>query len=410
MVFGSRAAKEKLEDTEIQCRFGDTEICLNFHKRVGPLRNGRQPIFVTILLPEFISDQAVRLTFSNFGDVVSVFKGRHKFNKDIRNGKRHVKIFPAGEDPAILPRKISFHGRIQRDVLFAEKVVLCYRCKTRHMLGENCSVATPITEDSSMSLAEQSDTPSQNAAPVQPESSVETQPSTESQQTPSPTLEGAREGDSSMTDGSGSDSDSGPSSESDDESESGLESSVGTNSPSGSSLDLPSRENLSVVQKVQVNKEQGSQKPGTVTPSKGDQTIKKPTPTSSAKTEKQVPKNKRTLKSLRDFPLPDIFPKWYRDNSTSIFRQALTDFGIKNNIDGFVEVVHAAAGLMHDLCLSENHFIHNLSKQFKRYCADNPNGPKSTIEKFGDYLYRRAMKVWPGAFNIIHERERYKHA
>ena len=112
---------------------------------------------MTILLSELISDQAVRLAFSNFGDVVSVFKGRHKFNKEIRNGKRHVKIFPAGEDPAILPRKICFHGGIQREVLFAEKVVLCYRCKTRHMLGENCPVATPTTEDSSMSLAEQSD-------------------------------------------------------------------------------------------------------------------------------------------------------------------------------------------------------------------------------------------------------------
>ena len=153
LVFGSKAAKEKLESTEIQCRFGDSELCLNFHKRFGPLRNGREPIFVTIFLPEFISDQAVRLAFSKFGDVISVFKGRHKFNTDVRNGKRHVKIFPAGEDPAILPRKITFHGRIQRDVLFAEKVVLCYRCKTRHMLGENCPVATPTTEDSSMSLA-----------------------------------------------------------------------------------------------------------------------------------------------------------------------------------------------------------------------------------------------------------------
>ena len=130
---------------------------------------------MTILLPEFISDQAVRLAFSNFGDVVSVFKGRHRFNTDIRNGKRHVKIFPAGEDPAILPRKITFHGRIQRDVLFAEKVVLCYRCKTRHMLGENCPVVTPIAKDSSMSLAEQSDIPGESTAPVQLESSEETQ-------------------------------------------------------------------------------------------------------------------------------------------------------------------------------------------------------------------------------------------
>ena len=190
MVFGSKAAKEKLESTEIQCRFGDSEICLNFHKRVGPLRNERKPIFVTILLPEFISDQAVRLAFSNFGDVVSVSKGRHKFNTDIRNGRRHVKSFPAGEDPAILPRKITFHGRIQRDVLFAEKVVLCYRCKTRHMLGEDCPVATTITEDSSMSLAEQSDIPGESTAPVQPESSVMTQPSTESQQTSSSTQGG----------------------------------------------------------------------------------------------------------------------------------------------------------------------------------------------------------------------------
>ena len=61
LVFGSKAAKEKLEGTEIQCRFGDSEICLNFHKQVGSLRNGREPIFVNILLPEFISNQAVGL-------------------------------------------------------------------------------------------------------------------------------------------------------------------------------------------------------------------------------------------------------------------------------------------------------------------------------------------------------------
>ena len=175
LVFRSKAAKEKLESTEIQCRFGDSEICLNFHKRIGPLRNGREPIFVTILLPEFISDQAVRLAFSNFGDVVSVFKGRHRFNTDIRNGKRHVKIFPAGEDPATLPRKITFHGRIQRDVLFAEKVVLCYRCKTRQMLVENCPVVSPTTKDSSMSLAEQSDIPGESTAPVRLETFEETQ-------------------------------------------------------------------------------------------------------------------------------------------------------------------------------------------------------------------------------------------
>ena len=167
LVFGSKASKEKLEDTEIRCHFGDSDIRLSFHKRIGLLRNGREPTFVTLFLPEFVSDQAVRLAFSSFGEVVAVFKGRHKFNTDVRNGKRHVKIFPAGEDPAILPRKITFHGRIQRDVLFAEKVVSCYRCKTRHMLGENCPVATPTTEDSSMPLAEQSDAAFGGAVPMQ---------------------------------------------------------------------------------------------------------------------------------------------------------------------------------------------------------------------------------------------------
>ena len=100
LVFGSKTAKEKLQGTEAQYRFGD----LNFRKRIDPVRNGREPIFVTIFLPEFISDQAVRLAFSSFGEVVSVFKGRHKFNRHIRNGKRHVKIFPAGGDPTVLPK------------------------------------------------------------------------------------------------------------------------------------------------------------------------------------------------------------------------------------------------------------------------------------------------------------------
>ena len=256
LVFESKTAKKKLEGREIQCRFGDSEICLNFHKRVGPLRNGREPILVTIFLPEFISDQAVRLAFSNFGDVVAVFKGSHKFNRKIRNCKKHIKIFP-GEDPTILPRKISFHSRIQRDVLFAEKVVLCYRCKTRHMLGENCPVATPTAEDSVMPSNEQSDTPGENVAPVQPESSVETQPSVESQQTSSPTRGEAREGNSSLTEEPGSDSESGSSSKSDDESESELECSAGPKLPSESPPDLPSR-------RAQVDRKQDSPEPGAV--------------------------------------------------------------------------------------------------------------------------------------------------
>ena len=63
---------------------------------------------------------------------MSVFKGRHEFNRNIRRGKKQVKIFPAGGDPMILTRKISLHGVIQK-----EKVVLRYRCKSQHVLSES---------------------------------------------------------------------------------------------------------------------------------------------------------------------------------------------------------------------------------------------------------------------------------
>ena len=45
-----------------------------------------------------------------------------------------------------------FHVGVLRDVLFAEKVVLRYRCKTRHTLGKNCPVVSPTLEDSDMSF------------------------------------------------------------------------------------------------------------------------------------------------------------------------------------------------------------------------------------------------------------------
>ena len=42
LVFGSKMPKKKLAGTEIQSRFSDSEVCLNFWKRVGPLRNGKE--------------------------------------------------------------------------------------------------------------------------------------------------------------------------------------------------------------------------------------------------------------------------------------------------------------------------------------------------------------------------------
>ena len=55
LAFRSKAGKEKLHATEIQCRFGDSEICLNFRERISPLRNRKEPIFMTFFFPEFIS-------------------------------------------------------------------------------------------------------------------------------------------------------------------------------------------------------------------------------------------------------------------------------------------------------------------------------------------------------------------
>ena len=108
----------------------------------------------------------------------------------------------------ILLRKICFHGSIQK-----EKVVLRYRCKTRHMLGENCPEATPNPEDSGMSFIQQNSTPQENLAPVEPESSVEICTSRKSQLKTSPLVKEAGRENFSMGVTS-SDSDSGSGSES----------------------------------------------------------------------------------------------------------------------------------------------------------------------------------------------------
>ena len=149
-----------------------------------------------------------RLAFSNVGEVMPVFKGRHEFNRKIRNGKKQVKIFSTGGDPIILPRKIYFHGSIPK-----EKVVLHYRYKTWHMLGESCPEATPTPEDSGMSFIEQSGTPRWNLAPVEPECFVEICPSTKSQQKNSPLMEEAGR-KSFLMEGTSSNSDSRSGSES----------------------------------------------------------------------------------------------------------------------------------------------------------------------------------------------------
>ena len=104
-----------------------------------------------------------RLALCSIREVMSVFKGRHEFNRKIRNSKKQVKVFPGGADKMILPRKLSSHGSIQK-----EKVVLRYRCKTGQMLSQCCPEASttpsppPHPEDFGMSFIEQSGTPREN--------------------------------------------------------------------------------------------------------------------------------------------------------------------------------------------------------------------------------------------------------
>ena len=124
--------------------------------------------------------------------------------------------------------------------------MLCYRCKTRHMFGQNCPVATPISEDSVMSLIEQSDTPRENLVPVKPESSVEIQPFGDSQQESSRIVEEPGGENCSMEE-TGSDSDSGSSSESSDDNDSVLESPPGPEITSEKPYSLLSQENVSVI-------------------------------------------------------------------------------------------------------------------------------------------------------------------
>ena len=95
--------------------------------------------------------------------------------------------------------------------ILPEKVVLRYRSKTRHMLGENCPVITPTQKDSSMSFTEWRATPSWNRSARQLDHSPEILSCVESlQQSSAPTkdvVRGDRSGEVSDSD-SDSESDS----------------------------------------------------------------------------------------------------------------------------------------------------------------------------------------------------------
>ena len=147
LIFVSEDSALKCLDAELSVVTDNERVSLVIRKR------WRAPTFVTLFLPEYISCRAVELAFSNFGEVDRVFYGTHKFNRNLRNGKRHIRIFPSGGDPKTLPQKITFSDGVSRDVLYKGKIVNCYRCNIRHALGDDC--AEVVSKESDLPLSEQ---------------------------------------------------------------------------------------------------------------------------------------------------------------------------------------------------------------------------------------------------------------
>ena len=88
-----------------------------FSETSWPLRNGKEPMLVTIFLPELNNDQVVTLAFSNFGEVVYVFKVRHNFNKNIRNGKEEIQQYYQGKFTAmVVSKEMSFSQKTRTPV------------------------------------------------------------------------------------------------------------------------------------------------------------------------------------------------------------------------------------------------------------------------------------------------------
>ena len=151
LIFETGNSALKCLDTELSAGTDDERISLVFCKW------RRAPTFVTLFLPEYIRCRTVELAFYNFGEAERVFFGTHKFNMNIRNGRRHIRLFPTGGDLGVLPQKITFSDSISRDALHKGKLVHCYRRGTRHTLEEGCPEA--VSKEMDVNLKQQSNFP-----------------------------------------------------------------------------------------------------------------------------------------------------------------------------------------------------------------------------------------------------------
>ena len=171
-----------------------------------------------------------------------------------------------------------------------------------------------------------------------------------------------------------------------------------------------SQKNLVVTQKAQVNPESTSENspPPVENPelasNKYTESVLVTRPNVENKTENKS-KPKKPLNSMWNFPYDPIFRRWYRDEP-NIFKVTIEDLGLKSdNIDleQLVIPLNIAAEIRNCSPTNKNDFYSILTNQYNIYFEDTPTNQRPTIEKFDNYLYHWAKKVWPHALDIIFE-------
>ena len=185
-----------------------------------------------------------------------------------------------------------------------------------------------------------------------------------------------------------------------------MESSAGPVAPLEGSPDLPSRENLSVIQGARADQGQDSQKLEAVSSSKEHHTKKESTPISSEQLKAQKSQNiqpTKPLNSMIDFPFDEIFFRWYPEKNDNIFRITIADLGIKRSeafIDGVVKLLTIAADILRELnarTYDKKEYYKYLTIKYNNYFQNNSDPDKPSIHKFDHFLY-----YWGKNFGLVH--------
>ena len=134
--------REQVQGNPLNFTISSTPMSRRPPKDYTGTKHDQNTVFVTLYLPSTVSDTAVRRVFQEFGMVHAVSNGTFKGDlRGIRNGKRHVRLTPAGSKHD-LPHQVQFPGDGRFfNVLWAEKIVNCKKCLSDHMLSENCDEA-----------------------------------------------------------------------------------------------------------------------------------------------------------------------------------------------------------------------------------------------------------------------------